>query len=81
MGRYYHFHREHAGYSVTVDVHLGGPRELALLVDGKEVAAVRIHGHHSEVRSLATTLPTDPPRHIEARVTLPGPVRESRPAS
>ncbi|MFC8447462.1 hypothetical protein [Kitasatospora sp. NPDC057223] len=75
MGRDYHFHREHAGCSVTVAVHLGGARGVELLVDGKEVAAERVHGHHPEVRSLATTLPTDPPRPIEVRVTLPGPVR------
>ena len=75
MGRYYHFHREHAGCSVTVGVHLGGARELELLVDGKEVAALHVHGHHAEVRSLATTLPTDPPRHIDVQVALPGPVR------
>ncbi|MCX4751523.1 hypothetical protein OG455_39500 [Kitasatospora sp. NBC_01287] len=75
MGRDYHFHREHAGCSVTLAVHLGGAREVELLVDGKEVAVERVHGHHAGVRSLSTVLPTDPPRRIDVEVTLPGGVR------
>ncbi|MEV4615250.1 hypothetical protein AB0K43_22070 [Kitasatospora sp. NPDC049258] len=75
MGREHHFHAEQAGCSVTVVVRLGGTRELELLVDGKEVAHTRIHGHHAETHALTTTLPTDPPRPIEVRVTLPGPLR------
>jgi len=74
MSREYHFHREHAGCSVTVGVRLAGTRELELLVDGKEVAAVRVQGHHAQVRSMTTVLPTNPPQHIEVQVTLPGPV-------
>ena len=80
MGRDYHFHREHAGCSVTVGVHLGGARAVELLVDGKEVAAARVHGHHAQVRSLSTVLLTEPPRCITVRVTLPGRVR-GEPAS
>ncbi|MFG3055166.1 hypothetical protein ACGFZP_30060 [Kitasatospora sp. NPDC048239] len=75
MGRDYHFHREHAGCSVTVGVYLGTARQLELLVDGKEVAAVRVHGHHAGVESLTTVLPTDPPRPVEVLVSLPGAVR------
>ncbi|MFC9324171.1 hypothetical protein [Kitasatospora sp. NPDC057015] len=75
MSRDYHFHREHAGCSVTVDVRLGGRRELELLVDGKEVATARVHGHHAQTRSLRTMLPTDPPRGIAVQVELPGAMR------
>ncbi len=75
MGRDYHYHHEHAGCSVTVGVHLGGARAVELLVDGKEVAAARVHGHHAQVRSLTTVLPSDPPRPIDVQVALPGPVR------
>ncbi|WP_371493911.1 hypothetical protein OG871_02515 [Kitasatospora sp. NBC_00374] len=74
MSREYHFHREHAGFSVTAGVRLGGHRELELLVDGKEVAAARVDGHRAEVRSMTTVLPTDPPRRIDVQVSLPGPV-------
>ncbi|MFJ1709703.1 hypothetical protein [Kitasatospora sp. NPDC088346] len=72
MGREYHFHREHAGFSVTAGVRLGGHRELELLVDGKEVAAVRVDGHRAQVCTLTTVLATDPPRPIAVRVSLPG---------
>ncbi|MFF7777253.1 hypothetical protein ACFZCG_22855 [Streptomyces tanashiensis] len=72
MGRDYHFHCEHAGCSVTVGLRMGGKRELELLVDGKQVAAARAHGHHAQTTVLTTILPTDPPRGIEVEVTLPG---------
>jgi hypothetical protein len=75
MGRDYHFHREHAGCSVTVGVHLGDVRAVELLVDGKEVAVERVHGHGAQVRALTTVLPTEPPRPIEVEVSLPGLVR------
>ncbi|MFE2726501.1 hypothetical protein [Kitasatospora sp. NPDC059327] len=75
MSREYHFHREHAHCSVTVGVRLAGTREVELLVDGKEVVVEPVHGHHAERRSLATTLPTDPPRTITVEVELPGAIR------
>ncbi|MEU8516561.1 hypothetical protein AB0C76_34000 [Kitasatospora sp. NPDC048722] len=80
MGREYHFHCEHAGCSVTVGLRMGGTRELELLVDGKQVAATHVHGHHAQTAVMATTLPTDPPRDIEVEVTLPGALR-GEPAS
>ncbi|MFD8208844.1 hypothetical protein ACFV2S_20920 [Streptomyces sp. NPDC059695] len=72
MSRDHHFHCEYAGCSVTVDLRMGGTRELELLVDGKEVAAARAHGHHAGTTVMTTVLPTDPPRTIEVEVTLPG---------
>ncbi|MET7303432.1 hypothetical protein [Embleya sp. NPDC005575] len=72
MGREYHFHCEHAGCSVTVDLRMGGTRELDVLVNGKEVAAARVHGHHARTQVMTAILPTDPPRGIEVEVTLPG---------
>lgn len=72
MGREYHFHCEHAGCSVTVGLRMGGRRELELLVDGKQVAAARAHGHHAQTTVLTTILPTDPPRGIAVEVTVPG---------
>ncbi|MEU1422438.1 hypothetical protein [Kitasatospora sp. NPDC005751] len=75
MSREYHFHCEYAGCSVTVGIHLGGSRAVELLVDGKEVAAERIHGHHAQVCPLSTTLPTTPPRPVTVEAELPGAVR------
>ncbi|MFD0141458.1 MULTISPECIES: hypothetical protein [unclassified Streptomyces] len=72
MGREYHFHCEHAGCSVTVDLRMGGTREMELLVDGKQVAAASAHGHRAQTTVMTTILPTDPPRGIEVEVTLPG---------
>ncbi|MEE1815849.1 hypothetical protein ACWEPZ_33135 [Streptomyces sp. NPDC004288] len=72
MSRDHHFHRDHAGCSVTVDLWMGGTRELDLLVDGKEVATARAPGHHAGTTVMAAVLPTDPPRGIEVEVTLPG---------
>ncbi|MFF5712450.1 hypothetical protein [Streptomyces sp. NPDC012756] len=72
MGREYHFHTEHAGCSVTVGLRMGGTRQLELLVDGKQVAAARVHGHQAQTAVMTTILPTDPPRGIEVEVTLPG---------
>ncbi|MFF3607710.1 hypothetical protein [Streptomyces sp. NPDC002463] len=72
MSREYHFHCEYAGCSVTVDLRMGRTRELELLVDGKQVAAARAHGHHAQTTVMTTILPTDPPRGIEVEVTLPG---------
>ncbi|WP_431683459.1 hypothetical protein [Kitasatospora sp. KL5] len=72
MGREYHFHLEHAGCSVTAGVRFGGDREVEVLVDGKEVAFERVHGHHAEELTLAVVLPLEPPRRVEVRVDLPG---------
>ena len=72
MGHEYHFHLEYAHCSVTAGVRLGGTRELEVLVDGHEVAAEHLHGHHAEVRTLTAALPTDPQRLIEVRFDLPG---------
>ena len=72
MGREYHFHREHAGCSVTVEVRTGSVGGIDLLVDGKEVAAERVHGHHAQTLPLTATLPTDPPHRITVEVELAG---------
>lgn len=72
MSREYHFHCEHAGCSVTLSVRMGGTRELELLVDGKEVAVARVHGHRARTHVITAILPTDPLRGIEVEVTLPG---------
>ncbi|WP_439678446.1 hypothetical protein [Embleya sp. MST-111070] len=72
MSRDHHFHCEHAGFSITVGLRMGRTRELELLVDGKEVAAVRVHGHRARTHVMTATLPTDPPRDIEVEVRLPG---------
>lgn len=72
MSREYLFHCEYADCSVTVGLRMGGKRELELLVDGKQVAAARAHGHHAQTAVMAAFLPTDPPRGIEVEVKLPG---------
>jgi hypothetical protein len=71
MSREYHFHREQDGHSVTVTVRLGVVRELEMLVNGKEVAREREHGHRAGVRLLSAALPTEPPKPVSARVELP----------
>jgi len=71
MSREYHFHRDHAGHSVTVTVRLGGTREIELLVNGKEVGFEREPDHREATRALHAELPQDPPIAFTVRVDLP----------
>ncbi|MFD9129651.1 hypothetical protein [Kitasatospora sp. NPDC059571] len=71
MSHDYHFHLDQGAHSVTVTVRLGSRRELEMLVDGKEVAHERVHGHQAETHLLSAVLPTDPPKPVSARVELP----------
>ncbi len=69
MSRQHYFHTDHGGHSITVSVHSGAPRELELLVDGKEV------GHRSPFDSGTTVmnseLPDDPPHPFSVAVHQP----------
>ena len=62
----HHFHLDHDGHSITVDVRSGHAREVELLVDGKEVGSRRERA--SDTVTLPGELPEDPPRHFEVRV-------------
>ncbi|MFJ1586618.1 hypothetical protein ACIOC1_25250 [Streptomyces sp. NPDC088197] len=66
MNQLHHFHIEHAGHSISVDVSGGHHREVELLVDGREV------GHREDGNAdrltLSGELPEDPPRPFAVRV-------------
>jgi hypothetical protein len=66
MNQRQHFHIEHAGHSITVDISGGRRREVELLVDGREV------GHQKDKNAdrltLSGQLPEVPPRPFAVRV-------------
>ncbi|MFC1410858.1 hypothetical protein ACEZCY_15930 [Streptacidiphilus sp. N1-12] len=66
MTRQHHFHLDHAGHSITVDVRSGHAREIELLVDGKEVGSRRERA--SDAASLPGELPGDPALPFTVRV-------------
>lgn len=66
MSRDYHFHIEHAGHSISVDVRAGHHREVELLVDGREVG--HRQDRNADRLTLAAELPEEPPRPFTVRV-------------
>jgi hypothetical protein len=66
MNGQHHFHLDHDGHSITVDVRSGHAREVELLVDGKAVGSRRERA--SDTVTLPGELPEDPPRPFEVRV-------------
>lgn len=66
MSRSHHFHTDHDGHSITVNVSSAGPRELELLVDGKEVVHRTPRGTGTTV--MAAELPDDPPHPFRVAV-------------
>lgn len=61
-----HFHVDHAGHSISVEIHSGHAREIELLVDGKEVGSRRERA--SDAVELPGELPGDVPQHFTVRV-------------
>ncbi|MQS14960.1 hypothetical protein F7Q99_22520 [Streptomyces kaniharaensis] len=72
MRRRYSFHLDQAGHSVTVNVRSGWITETELLVDGKECAFHRIHGHGVYPLTLAAQLAEDPPLPLAVRLDRTG---------
>ncbi|MEV6979046.1 hypothetical protein [Kitasatospora sp. NPDC093806] len=61
MRQRHSFHLDRAEHSVTVNVRSGWITETEVLVDGKEVAFHRVHGHGVYPLTLAAQLPADLP--------------------
>jgi len=61
-----HFHLDHAGHSITVDIRSGHARAIELLVDGKEVGSRRERA--SDAVTLTGELPEDPPQPFTIRI-------------
>ncbi|MET8700867.1 hypothetical protein ABZW10_18645 [Kitasatospora sp. NPDC004723] len=57
MRQRHSFHLDRGGHSVTVNVRSGWITETEVLVDGKEVAFHRVHGHGVYPLTLAAQLP------------------------
>jgi hypothetical protein len=66
MTRQHHFHLDHAGHSITVEVRTGHTPEVALLVDGKEVGYRHQRGTDATV--LTSELPDEPALPFELRL-------------
>ncbi|MFF5447792.1 hypothetical protein [Streptomyces sp. NPDC012888] len=62
MARNHHFHLDHSGHSITVNVGPGRSGEVELLVDGKVIAHQR--EHRSGTTVLVGELPEDPVRRF-----------------
>lgn len=68
MSRHHYFHTDHGGHSITVDVRSTPPREVEVLVDGKEV----VHQAPQAGTTLMTgELPDDPPHPFSVAVRQP----------
>jgi hypothetical protein len=61
-----HFHLDHAGHSITVDIRSGHARAIELLVDGKEVGFRRERA--SDAVTLTGELPEDRPLPFTIRI-------------
>lgn len=69
MPRRHHFHLDHLGHSITVNVRAGVNREVEVLVDGKVVARERVRGAGWSV--MTAELPNDPAQPFQIRVHQP----------
>ncbi|MEV0188045.1 hypothetical protein AB0I39_05855 [Kitasatospora purpeofusca] len=72
MRQRHSFHLDRDGHSVTVNVRSGWITETEVLVDGKEVAFHRVHGHGVYPLVLAAQLAEDPPRPLAVRLERTG---------
>ncbi|MBV6697382.1 hypothetical protein KV557_09625 [Kitasatospora aureofaciens] len=72
MRQRYSFHLDRAGHSVTVNVRSGWITETELLVDGKECAFHRVHGHGVYPLTLAAQLAVEPPLPLAVRLERTG---------
>ncbi|MEU4119139.1 hypothetical protein AB0F71_32180 [Kitasatospora sp. NPDC028055] len=72
MRQRYSFHLDRDGHSVTVNVRSGWITETELLVDGKECAFHRTHGHGGYPLTLSGQLAEEPPRPLAVRLDRTG---------
>lgn len=72
MRQRYSFHVDQGGHSVTVNVRSGWITETELLVDGKECAFHRVHGHGSYPLTLSSQLADEPPRPLAVTLDRTG---------
>ncbi|MEE1822770.1 hypothetical protein PUR61_11270 [Streptomyces sp. BE20] len=72
MRQRHSFHLDRAGHSVTVNVRSGWITETEVLVDGKEVAFHRVHGHGVYPLTLAARLPEEPPLPLAVELKRTG---------
>ncbi|WP_031070088.1 hypothetical protein [Streptomyces sp. NRRL WC-3742] len=73
MRRRYSFHLDENGHSVTVNVRSGTViTETELLVDGKECAFHRVHGHGVYPLLLSGQLAEEPPTPLAIRLERTG---------
>ncbi|MET8540586.1 hypothetical protein ABZW03_08010 [Kitasatospora sp. NPDC004799] len=72
MRQRYSFHLDQGGHSVTVNVRSGWITETELLVDGKECAFHRVHGHGVYPLTLAAQVAEEPPKPIAVRLERTG---------
>ncbi|MFJ3792544.1 hypothetical protein [Kitasatospora sp. NPDC090091] len=72
MRQRHSFHLDRGNHSVTVNVRSGWITETELLVDGKELAFHRIHGHGAYPLTLSAQLAGDPPVPLSVRLERTG---------
>ncbi|MFJ9605183.1 hypothetical protein ACIRS1_02350 [Kitasatospora sp. NPDC101176] len=72
MRQRYSFHLDRAGHSVTVNVRSGWITETELLVDGREYAFHRVHGHGVYPLTLAVRTAEEPPLQLAVRLDRTG---------
>ncbi|MER7756494.1 hypothetical protein [Kitasatospora sp. NPDC097643] len=72
MRQRYSFHLDRAGHSVTVNIRSGWITETELLVDGKECAFHRVHGHGDYPLTLAAQLAEEPSSPLAVRLERTG---------
>ncbi|MFJ7905973.1 hypothetical protein [Kitasatospora sp. NPDC096204] len=72
MRQRYSFHLDQGGHSVTVNVRSGRITETEVLVDGKECAFHRVHGHGAYPLTLATQVAEEPPKPLAVRLERTG---------
>ncbi|MGW2251649.1 hypothetical protein ACWCXH_15815 [Kitasatospora sp. NPDC001660] len=72
MRQRYSFHVDQGSHSVTVNVRSGWITETELLVDGKEYAFHRVHGHGTYPLTLAVQLADEPPLPLAVRLERTG---------
>ncbi|MBV2156496.1 hypothetical protein [Kitasatospora sp. SUK 42] len=72
MRQRYSFHLDQGGHSVTVNVRSGLITETEVLVDGKECAFHRVHGHGDYPLTLSAQLAGEPPRPLSVQLDRTG---------
>ncbi|MGW4891669.1 hypothetical protein ACWEQL_05305 [Kitasatospora sp. NPDC004240] len=72
MRQRHSFHLDQGDHSVTVNVRSGWITETEVLVDGKECAFHRVHGHGVYPLSLSAQVAGEPPLPVTVRMERTG---------